>query len=59
MEAGHRVNELRWQIIEKVEENNPQQIGTSLLKRETHWIIELDTLAPKGLNEACNFSAFM
>lgn len=58
-EAKHRVSELKWQVLEHVFGNDSHQIGIRLLQREVTWIVRLETLAPKGLNESCNFSAFL
>lgn len=57
--ARHSVSDLRWAILEQIYEQNIGNLKNKLLRRETYWIVELDTMAPKGLNENCCFSAFL
>lgn len=35
VEVNHRINELRWLVLEKIHDNDPQQIGSKLLRRDT------------------------
>lgn len=58
-EASHKVHELKWMVLEKIYESESKIITSQLARREIFWITELDTLAPRGLNEACNMSAFL
>lgn len=59
IEMKHGINEFRWVILEQIYDNNIDSIKTRLLRREVHWIVELKTFAPKGLNETYHFSAFL
>lgn len=58
-ENKHNVSNLRWAILEQINIENVHYIKNKLLRREAHWIIELETLTPKGLNENCHMSAFL
>uniref|UniRef100_A0A8C5QIP1 Reverse transcriptase domain-containing protein n=1 Tax=Leptobrachium leishanense TaxID=445787 RepID=A0A8C5QIP1_9ANUR len=58
-ESGHTVAQLRYMVIEWV--RSPKRGGsrdTLLGKRELHWIYELQTLSPLGLNEDRDLSPF-
>lgn len=54
----YNINELRWTILEQIYGQDKESVRIKLLRREVYWIVELDSIAPKGLNEACNFSVF-
>lgn len=59
VEMQHSINELRWVILEQIYGQDKESVKIRLLRREIHWIVELETMAPEGLNEACHFSAFL
>eukprot|EP00079_Xenopus_tropicalis_P033236 XP_017947007.1 PREDICTED: uncharacterized protein LOC108645773 [Xenopus tropicalis] len=58
-DMGHRVSQVRWQILEKIEVNPGQDRKRVLLQRESYWIWALQTRVPRGLNEEFNLTCFL
>ncbi|CAH2329953.1 Hypothetical predicted protein, partial [Pelobates cultripes] len=58
--CGHNVNQLRFQVIDRIP---PLRRGGDrqklLLQRETKWISTLETLSPLGLNEDYDLKHFL
>lgn len=51
IEAGHKIDELKFTIIDHVPKLRSSGDRTLLLKRkELKWIFKLNTLTPSGLN---------
>ncbi|CAJ0930958.1 unnamed protein product [Ranitomeya imitator] len=58
--TGHSVAQLRYQVLEHVDQGRRGQSRTRLLKkREAYWIFTLQTLEPKGLNRDFDTSSFL
>ena len=58
--ANHNVSSLRYLGIERVQSfRRGGDINAQLLKREAFWIYTLDTISPKGLNEAFDLRPFL
>lgn len=58
--ANHNVSSLRYFGIELLQPfRRGGDINSQLLKREVFWIYTLDTMSPKGLNEAFDLRPFL
>ncbi|OCT90662.1 hypothetical protein XELAEV_18019279mg [Xenopus laevis] len=57
-EYNHTISQLRWMVLEEVVLKSGN-VDQKPLQRETYWIWKLNTLAPRGLNEAINYTCFL
>lgn len=55
---NHNVSDLKWQVIDQINTNNPNDdTKRLLLRQEVFWIHTLNSLQPTGLNEDCNYNS--
>ncbi|OCT82234.1 hypothetical protein XELAEV_18024750mg [Xenopus laevis] len=58
--AKHTHGQLKWAVLEIVQPlNRGGNFKQKMLQREANWILKLNALAPKGLNEAWSVKCFL